>query len=395
MQPPISEICFVGVYGHEQNDFLRAGLESRGVTVTDAGFSTRQFEWTILGRRIPLYPMKPTLNWFGDFPNAILPIFFLLTFLIHSTITWAGLLANIGAVRRTDAIVVPHLGDTSVLSVKPLTVLLGTPLVYISHNGMYFTLVENREAYRSRFAAGFIYVVDRLVQEWADRIVVLSHHSKSVLSESFGLPEAKYDVVYLAVDDSQFRTSRELDENDAVDVLYWGNFIPHHSVSTMVDAAAELPDCRFVFAGRSAERDAIQARASRLDVENITFPGFVSNAILGAYIRDADVILGPLGDFTQTRMNIGTKVAEACAMRKAVVLADHPAPNEVFEHRSSAMLIPPENVAALVAAIRTVRSDGPLRTRIESGGREVYEKQFSPESAATAFIEVVADATNG
>lgn len=387
MNSAITRVCFIGVYGHTQNAVLRGGLAAHGVTVTEAGISTKNF--TLAGRHLPLYPMKPTLHWFGRFPSPLLPVFFALTFLLHAVVTWTQILANISAVRRADVLVVPHLGDTAVLAVKPLAVLLDRPLVYISHNGLYFTLVENREAFEAGSIAGqFLHLIDELIQRSADRIVVFSKYSGAVLSDAFGVPERKYGVVYIGVDDTMLPEAPEVDRPVDVDVLYWGNFIPHHGVRTMIHAANSLPDNQFVFAGESNDRASIIQEAEDLGLENVDFPGFLPKSSLVNYIDAATVVLGPLGDYTQTSMNIGSKVAEAAYLQKAIVLGDHPAPNELFEHEQSAMLVKPDDAEALVAAIRGVQSDEHLQARLETGAYSVYEAYFAAERNAAQFLSV-------
>jgi glycosyltransferase involved in cell wall biosynthesis len=387
MASPISTVCFVGVYGSNQNPVLRQGLAEHDVSVIDAGVSTRDGGPSVAGRELPLYPMKPTLNWFGRFPSWLFPVLFLVAFAFHAVVTWAAVLANPGAVRRADVLVVPHFGDTAVLLVKPLALLLGTPVVYVSHNGLYCTLVENREAFAPDSVAGrTIWLLDAAIQRAADRVLVFSEHSRTVLSDWFGVPESRYAAVYIGVDRSKFSGESAAADVPDVDVLYWGNFIPHHGVETMVRAAAALPDHDFVFAGKSAQRESVVELADRLGADNVTFPGFLSDAELEATIRAADVVLGPLGDYTQTRMNVGTKVAEAASLRKAIALGDHPAPNEVFEHRHSAYLVEPESEEDLAAGIEAVLSADELRERLEAGSHEVSERYFTPDAVAVQFL---------
>lgn len=392
MDTAVENVCFVGIYGHEQNDVLRQGLREHCVSTSEAGVDTTSLDGPILSR-VPLYPMKPTLNWFGRFPSWTLPLLFVGAFTTHLAITWGVLFVNASTVRDADVLVVPHLGDTAVLVVKPLTIVLGTPLVYISHNGLSFTLIENRSAVPAdSFSADFLRRLDRLMQKWADRTVVFSAYSGEILAEAFGLPVEKYGVVYIGVQESKFSRERVGSSTDGPDVLYWGNFIPHHGVGTMVDAAAARPEYEFVFVGDSEQRERIVTRAREQGVENVSFPGFVSDERLAQYIYDASVVLGPLGDYTQTAMNIGTKVAEAASLKKAIVFGDHPAPNEVFDHRRSALLVEPESEDSLVSALDNVLSDDELRERLEDGSYSVYKEYFACDRTASQFLTVAEEA---
>lgn len=390
MDQNLSHVCFVGVYGNNQNDVLRDGLRSRGVTVANAGLSARDTDIVVAGRQLPVYAMKPTLNWCSRFPTVLLPILFAVAFFAHAAVTYACLAANWRAVRRTDVLVVPHMGDTSTILVKPVAVLTGRPLVYISHNGLYSTLVENRTVYASGSLAGkFISFLDMLIQRNADRVVVFSDYSGQLFSERYGVPERQYETVYIGVDESRFNPVDPEPPEEPVDILYWGNFIPHHGVDVMVEAAAAVPDYDFVFAGDSRHRSSVEETAAELGASNVRFPGFVSDSELAGLVESAAVVLGPIGTHTQTSMTVGTKVAEAAYMEAAVIVGDHPAPNELFENRESAMLVDPGNPASVAAAVAAVVENPTLRSRLESGVRGIYEEFFSPERVADQFIDAV------
>lgn len=358
-----------------------------GVTVYDTGISTQRGTIGIGGLQIPLYSMKPTLNWFSKFPSPLVPVLFAVVLLFHAILIYSMLIAHVRDLRRSDVIVVPHFGDTAVLLVKPVAVLLETPIVYISHNGLYCTLVENREVFAPDSVVGqMIRLLDSAIQRSADRVIVFSDYSQSVLSTWFNVPEQQYATVYIGVEESKFAGECLPEPDHSIDVLYWGNFIPHHGVETMVRAATNVPEYEFVFAGKSDQREDIIALTDRLGADNVSFPGFLSDAELEAHIRTADVILGPLSKYTQSRMNIGTKVAEAASLRKAIVLGDNPAPNEVFEHGESAFLVAPEDPGDLATGLQTILSDDALRTCLESGSHSVYERYFTPSKVAAQFL---------
>lgn len=387
MESSISSVCYVGIYGSNQNGVLRAGLIEHGVTVYDAGISTQRETIGIGSLQIPLYSMKPTLNWFSKLPSPLVPVLFAVVLLFHAVLTYSILIAHVRDLYRSDVIVVPHFGDTAVLLVKPVAVLLETPIIYISHNGLYCTLVENREVFSPDSVVGqMIRLLDSAIQWSADRVIVFSDYSQSVLSTWFNVPKQRYATVYIGVGESKFVGECLPKPDPSIDVLYWGNFIPHHGVETMVRAATTLPEYEFVFAGKSDQREDIIALTDRLGADNVSFPGFLSDAELEAHIRAADVVLGPLSEYTQSRMNIGTKVAEAASLRKAIVLGDNPAPNEVFEHGESAFLVAPEDPEDLATGLRTILSDDALRTRLESGSYSVYERYFTPAKVAAQFL---------
>jgi len=336
--------------------------------------------------------MRATMNYFRRCPGWLFPLLVLGTFVIHVIATWSVVLFRIRKLRHADVIVIPHMGDTSVLIVKPLAVVLGVPLLYFSHNGMYVTLITNRRVFEpGSTPAWIVYYLDRLSHILSDRVIVFSEESMKQFTEIYDLGESRYEVIYISIIESDFNKSVDPDDDLACDVLYWGNFHPHHGPETMVRAAAKVPEARFVLAGRSEKRDRVMKLAESLEVDNIEFPGFVSERCLIQHIKAADVVLGPVADNPQTEITVGTKVAEAAYMEKAVVVARQPATGETFTHLEDAYLLEPGDPGALAEAVEAVLLDDELRERLERGAFEAYRSRFSGDRATERFLEVAGD----
>jgi glycosyltransferase involved in cell wall biosynthesis len=388
----VSRLAFVGVYGENHNEVLFRGLADRGVDVVDLGVTTRTIAEARADARPPVLTMRATIRWFRRFPDvAFLPLF-LATLAVHTVATLAVVSTNLDAVRDVDAVVVPHMGDTSVLAAKPLAVLLDVPLVYLSHNGMYFPLVVNQGVYDAGSLPGrTLYRADRLLHVLADRTVVFSAESARRFAATYDVPRSAYAVVYIAVAESAFDRG-EASDGDGPDVLYWGNFHSHHGVEAMVSAAAELPDYEFAFAGRSPKRERVVEHAETIGVDNVSFPGFLELDDLARAIDGAAAVLGPVADNPQTEFTIGTKVAEAAYLRKAIVLARTPSTTEVFSHEADAYLATPGDPTSIARGVERVVEDDEFRRDLEAGAHDVYESHFSSDRAAERLVEVCADA---
>lgn len=392
MESRISAVCFVGIYGQPQDEVLRQGFAERDITLIEATVTTRTFSEARSDRRFPIMTMRATMNYFRRFPSWLFPLLVIGTFVVHAVATWSMILLRIREIKRADVVVVPHMGDTSVLIAKPLAIVLGVPLVYFSHNGMYVTLISNRRLFDpGSVAARTVYLLDRLSHVLSDRVVVFSEGSKQQFSDIYRIPENRYEVIYISVIKDDFDKSTPPDDDLACDVLYWGNFHPHHGPKTMVRAATTVPEARFVFAGRSQKRDPVMELAESLDADNVEFPGFVSSRQLVQYIKKADVVLGPVADNPQTEFTIGTKVAEAAYMEKAIVVARQPATSETFTHPEDAYLVEPGDPDALAKAVRTILADVELQERLERGAHEAYRRHFSGNRAVSRFLEIAED----
>jgi glycosyltransferase involved in cell wall biosynthesis len=392
MDSEFSHVCFFGIYGHNQDEALRTGLAAQDVSVSEVQVPVRSVAEAKDARRLPIRTMRGTMAWFADAPRWAFPVLVLGALFVHVVSMVAVAVANHRTLREADALVVPHMGDTSVVVARPIASLLGVPLVYFSHNGLYLTLVENRGIYPETSVAGrLLKLLDVLTHRWSDAVVVFSAESADRFAETMGVPRSQYVVMYIKCVEVNFDVDPDSTIDPDVDVLYWGNFHPHHGPQAMVEAAAELPSYEFAFVGESDKRPPVQARADDLDASNVSFPGFLSLEALKRYILSADVVLGPVGANPQTEFTIGTKVAEAAYLEKAILVGDNPAINEVFEHQETAYLATPGDPDAIAAGVERIASDSDLQDRLEAGSREVYERYFSSERAGARLLEILED----
>ena len=152
------------------------------------------------------------------------------------------------------------------------------------------------------------------------------------------------------------------EESDLAEVyfLYWGNFMLHHSVTTMVRATASLPYWGFLLAGERMERERTVREVESLGLNMVSYPRFLLERKPMEYIESASVVPGPIVD-TQTSMNIGSKVAEAFFKRKAIDLADHPASIEVLNHGESVIFVELQGDDALVEPLQSVLTNDSLQ----------------------------------
>lgn len=392
MDTEFSNVCFFGIYGHNQDEALRTGLDAHDVSVSEVQVEVRSVAEAKEARRLPIRTMRGTMAWFADAPRWAFPILVLGGLFVHVVAMIAVAISNHRTLRETDALVVPHMGDTSVLVARPIAAILGVPLVYFSHNGLYLTLVENRGIYPKTSIAGrLLKWLDVLTHRWSDAVVVFSEESGDRFAETMDVPRSRYVVMYIKCVEANFDVAPDPGIDPDVDVLYWGNFHPHHGPQTMVEAAGRLPEYEFAFVGESDKRPPVQARAEELDADNVSFPGFLSLQALKRYILSADVVLGPVGANPQTEFTIGTKVAEAAYLKKAILVGDNQAVNEVFDHLDAAYLSTPGDPDALADGVEMIAEDADLRRRLESGAYDVYERRFSSERAGSRLIEILED----
>ncbi|MFM0737807.1 glycosyltransferase WbuB [Paraburkholderia xenovorans] len=173
-------------------------------------------------------------------------------------------------------------------------------------------------------------------------------------------------------------------------VLYSGNMGAKQGIETLADAAASLAaraDLTFVFCGSGAARESLLERCA--GSANCIFMPLQPADRLNELLNLADIhVLPQRGDAADlvmpsklTGMFASGRATVAMA-RRGTALYEAVAPRGV--------VVPPDNVKALAAALTVLASDPERRAALGKAARNYAERSLSPESTMRAFEERLA-----
>jgi glycosyltransferase involved in cell wall biosynthesis len=238
-----------------------------------------------------------------------------------------------------------------------------------------------------------VYLVERLVYRLPDHHLVGTDEFGDLYAEMYGLPRDRFVRLPPSADETWFYPRDDIKRRERFTLLYWGNFLPHHGVGTILGAAVELRDepYEFVFLGDGPERERYERMAAELSLSNVRFEGFVPREDQQEWIASSHVALGVFADDPRTRASITNKVSEAVASRCTVLTAASPAIESWFKHGESIYTVPPADPVALADAVRTLADDPDLVERLAVGGNEVYKAEFSTAQIAAILHESLLD----
>ena len=175
---------------------------------------------------------------------------------------------------------------------------------------------------------------------------------------------------------------------------YTGHLYPGRGVELLAELAQRNPRISFVWAG-GEPRD-IEAWAARLverGVGNVRLLGFVSQAGLPMVHAASDVLLMPYAKKIAVSSGGDTaafasplKAFEYMAAGRAILASDLPVLREVL-HDENAVLLPPEDVEAWEAALRSIQED--------HGRRQALAHRARREAAAFSWNERARRALEG
>lgn len=169
-------------------------------------------------------------------------------------------------------------------------------------------------------------------------------------------------------------------------LLFVGRLEERKGFRVAVQAFARLaglyPDLRLLVIGDGSERDAVDDLPPPVQ-DRVAMLGRVDDQRLASYLKAADVYIGP----ATGGESFGIVLAEAMAAGLPIVASDIPGYRDVARNGLEALLVPPGDPDALVAAVRRLLDDPALAISLgECGTARAHD--FAWDSVTERLVEV-------
>ncbi len=231
----------------------------------------------------------------------------------------------------------------------------------------------------------------------AARIVSVTHSFKSVLSGN-GVPAEKIAVVRNGADLKGFTPGAKpqaLLERHGLQkkfvAAYIGTVGMAHGLGMVLDAAERLlrdePGIAFMVVGEGAERASLEAQARSRGLSNVLFVGPVGKDEVVEYWRLADAALVLLLDRPVFRHVLPSKMFEAMATARPIVLGVLGESAELLEQAGAGVVIPPEDAAALAGALARLAGNPQWAAEIGRKGRAFVEAELDRDKLAALMLD--------
>jgi glycosyltransferase involved in cell wall biosynthesis len=259
-------------------------------------------------------------------------------------------------------------------------------------------------AVRNRTVIRFLESFETFMYRRADRVVALTNAFKRHIAGR-GVPFGRIEVIKNGADldrfrpmprDNAFRSAHGLTGKFVAS--YVGTHGMAHSLDTIFRAAELLRgDDRIVFlmVGDGAERENLLKEKDRSGLDNVVMlpqqPKERMPEILAA--SDASLVLLKKTDLFKTV--IPSKLFEAMAMERPIVLGVEGESREIVEEGDCGLCIEPENATGLADALGRLASDPGLALRLGRNGRMFVTRDYDREVLAESYLSLLCSAAGG
>lgn len=218
-------------------------------------------------------------------------------------------------------------------------------------------------------ALSFFYKVAQRMYHDSTAIVTVGEGYKRQISQWHNVPETHIHVLPNSADPVLFKPTgrrreirQALNIEDKFAVFYIGNHGLSQKLEHLLyaaDAMRHQPDIHFVLIGDGCKRDQLRLRKEQLALSNITMLSAQPREDIPAYYDAADCCVIPLADNPLCEGTVPVKLYEAIAMRRPVIFSGKGSAVRIVEDAHAGIAVPPEDSAAMVRAIESMRDADP------------------------------------
>lgn len=191
---------------------------------------------------------------------------------------------------------------------------------------------------------------------------------------------------------TNFRLKNGFKEDDVL--FFYGGILGHaQGLSTVIQAANILKEnkkIQIILQGAGPEKELLENLTKSLQLKNVHFLEPVPKSQMPYILMEVDVALVPLRKLELFQGAIPSKIFEALAMEKALLLGvDGEARRHFIDNAEAGLFFEPENEQDLAYKMEGMANDPELLLKMGSNGRNYVLDTFNRDKIAQDFIVVL------
>lgn len=269
--------------------------------------------------------------------------------------------------------------------------------------------IEAVGAMKKSFLTRTLERMERWMYRKALHIVTVGDGYKGKLLER-GVPPEKIDVIPNGADLVFFRPlppNREIADRwgtrDKFSLAYVGTIGMASGLHVVLETARKIKDLgddsiRFLLVGDGARRQELQEQAENQELDSVVFTGRLPKQEIPSLLNTVDVCLIHLEKSDLFKTVLPSKMFEAFACAKPVLLGVDGNAREVLDSADAGLFFEPENADALYESARTLRNDQEMRARLGENGlrhvREYYDRDVLAARFESLLLKLIPQKTS-
>jgi glycosyltransferase involved in cell wall biosynthesis len=243
-------------------------------------------------------------------------------------------------------------------------------------------------AYQGRGAQAVLRRCERYAARRSDALVSVADAMTDLLVAARVAPREKFTTVYSGMEVEPFLESGQHRQAMRLKLGYGDEHIVVGKIARLfhlkgheyvVRAARQVvraqPNVRFLFVGDGALSQSIRESVQRAGLESyFQFTGLVPPEQIPALIAAMDIVV-----HASLREGLARVLPQALIAGKPVISYDVDGAREVVINNETGLLLPPESIDELAAAVIALAADPALRDRLGSEGRRRFTDRFRHE----------------
>ncbi len=173
-------------------------------------------------------------------------------------------------------------------------------------------------------------------------------------------------------------------------VGYIGTHGMAHKLDFILESITDLEDrdIHFLFVGDGAEKQKLLNLQQKLGAQNVTFLPPISKEQVPEYLSITDITLVPLKKSDTFKTVIPSKIFEASAMQKPILLGVQGESQEIIEQFEAGVCFEPENKTDFLEKLMLLKNNKDLYAKLQEGCLTLA-KAFDRKAKANDLIEIV------
>lgn len=232
-----------------------------------------------------------------------------------------------------------------------------------------------------------------------DRIVTVGEGYRRGIHELYGVSPDKMSVVPNGIDPSLFTPGPR--DNEIRRRQGWGNrfvllYLGTHGMAQALDLVLEAArklesDPRFLFAfvGEGAEKDSLKRKAADRNLSNVQFIDQQPKERVPLYYDACDLGLVTLRDTPLFQEVLPSKIFEFLGMQRPILLGVGGEARRLVESCGAGEFVRPQDVDAMVGAIRRLSADPRLLEEMGRRGRAHVLANYDRRVLASRYLDIL------